>query len=892
MSQAVSWPLWERLMQGETSTKDDDSLRASMLADKQVQQRTYIDQDAAQISTEALGRKWTAYADASLDVALRKSWNTTRQAAPHVPADLGAERPVPGLFILGLGKLGGEDLNFSSDVDLVAFYDAETVPVPAFVGRTDITARVLRTLNQTVDGHGSGRFVWRTDWRLRPDPSVTDLSMSTEAAEDYHFYRAAPWRRLAMIKARVVAGDRAAGERLLSALHPYLWRRHLDFSMIEEVARLKTRIRAEHPDLAGERRHEIPLAQTAGFNLKLGRGGIRDIEFFVNAQQLLWGGRHPRLQTPITMDALAGLAEEGIVEPSLAKGLAEGYALLRGLENRVQYWADAHTHFVPEDSEQQEWLAERSGYGNWSELAKALVATRQFIDDGVSDLFAEFEPNQAVQPEGAAPERRLGGPAGSDITTDGTNTEQSTEKDGAAAAEAFIDQRLRVWREEASGQAGFGSAPDKILALVLAQDSADRVASLTAVDDLFRRLGNRGQYLKLLSSDPKLFDAVLPPLFRAPAMASLLRQSAHVVDGLLGRAGQLPVAPELDQGRAMTAAAGSYEGKLEAARAWVNEQLYLVYLSVFSGEVSTVKAERHLTALAEAALTLVADMVTAEMGLDHFPLCVLGLGKLGMHAMAPRSDLDLIFVVEEGWPLEDANAVAARFNTAFNAQMREGRVWELDTRLRPSGRSGPPTISLASFESHHLQGAKTWEHLAQVPMRPLSGSPALQGRVRAVREAIVRRPRDPEQLTADAYRMLLRLRDQRIFDRPDEQGEVKLRPGGLMELEYLMAVLTLREGARLPRDQHSSHDDLLALLATSHNGLQPLVADLRQLRDWFFAGRLLGPGWFEQLGVGPTDISTVTERVRSQVQTHIDDPAQALGYDWVEYQEQPVKWHD
>jgi glutamate-ammonia-ligase adenylyltransferase len=844
-----------------------------MLAEKQAQQRRYIAEDGAQAPVDQLSRQWSAYADASLDSALAASWRSTRQAAPHVPADLDPEGPVPGLFILGLGKLGGEDLNFSSDVDLVAFYNAETVPVPAFVGRTDITARVLRTLNQTVDGHGSGRFVWRTDWRLRPDPSVTDLSMSTEAAEDYHFYRAAPWRRLAMIKARVVAGDRAAGEKLLADLHPYLWRRHLDFSMIEEVAHLKTRIRAEHPDLAGERRHETPLEQTAGFNLKLGRGGIRDIEFFVNAQQLLWGGRHPRLQTPVTMEALQGLADEAIIDPDLAGRLKRSYHLLRGLENRVQYWADAHTHFVPTDAGEQSWLAERSGFANWQALADALVETRRFIDDSVSGLFSEFERPQAQVPGQAATAPSEPASAG-----------QSTGEPDPDVL--LLDQRLQAWRTEA----GSGAAPDKILRL--AQESDDPAASIAQVDDLFRRLGNRGQYLKLLSQDPKLFDAVLPPLFHAPAMASLLHQSAHVVDGLLGRAGALPSAPELEQGRAMAAAAGTYEGKLEAARAWVNEQLYLAYLSVFSGAATTQDAERNLTALAEAALTLIAETVTGEMGLDHFPLCVLGLGKLGMNAMAPHSDLDLIFVVEEGWSLEDANAVAARFNTAFNAQMREGRVWELDTRLRPSGRSGPPTISLASFESHHLQGARTWEHLAQVPMRPLSGSPALQDRVRGVRDAILRRPRDPDQLTADAYRMLLRLRDQRIYDRPDEQGEVKLRPGGLMEVEYLLAVLTLRHGARLPLDQSLVHDDLIALWAAKDPSLQPLVGDLRRLRDWFFAGRLLGPHWFEQQGVTPAEISALTERVRTQVQVHIDDPAQALGYDWVEYQEQPVKWQD
>ena len=209
---------------------------------------------------------------------------------------------------------------------------------------------------------------------------------------------------------------------------------------------------------------------------------------------------------------------------------------------------------------------------------------------------------------------------------------------------------------------------------------------------------------------------MLPPLFHAPAMVSLLHQSGTWSTACSGKGAAAHAGTRSgggDDGRRWF-----LRGQPEAARAWVNEQLYLAYLSVFSGAATTQDAEGHLTALAEAALTLVAETVTGG-GADHFPLCVPA-GQLGMNAMAPHSDLDLIFVVEEGWSLEEANAVAARFNTAFNAQMREGRVWELDTRLRPSGRSGPPTISLASFESHHLQGAKTWEHLAQVPMR-LSG---------------------------------------------------------------------------------------------------------------------------------------------------------------------------
>lgn len=856
MSSTAKWPLADRLSQLETQAQPDDTTRNRLLADKKAGQRDYMARDEADGAVDVLGRWWSGRADRDLQGALSASWRETKQAARFVSDDLPADAPVPGLFVLGLGKLGGEDLNFSSDVDLVAFYDTASTPVPEFVGRTDITARVLRTFTQTIDGSKLGDFVWRTDWRLRPDPSVTDLSMSAEAGEDYHFYRAAPWRRLAMIKARVVAGDHEAGKRFLGNLHPYLWRRHLDFSMIDEIAHLKLRIRREHPDLAEERRHETPLETNAGFHLKLGRGGIRDIEFFVNAQQLLWGGRHPKLQTGRTMQALSVLGDEGIVQKEIAEQLTESYWLLRGLENRVQYWADGHTHFVPSAAEQQEWLADRSGFGDWSSLNERLVETRRFVDETVSTLFA----NHGKAPKAVVPE--------------------SAE----ANADVFLSEKWRTWEQEA----GAGDAPSKIWEL--AETHGDLIDGVKLADDLFRRLGNRGQYLKLLSNDSNLFDAVMPPLFQAPAMTNLLNQSAHVVDGLLGRAGALPSAPELEQGRAMTAAAGDYEGKLEAARAWVNEQLYLAYLAVFSGQSTTKEAELHLTLLAEAALTLVAEMVIEDLGLENFPLCILGLGKMGMRAMAPHSDLDLIFVVEEGWQLEEANAVAARFNTAFNAQMREGRVWEVDTRLRPSGRSGPPTITLSSFETHHLERARTWEHIAQVPMRPLSGSADLQSRVLAVKDDILRRSRDEDQLTADAYRMLLRLRDQRIYDRPDDPGEVKLRPGGLMELEYLLAVTTLRLGQNLPKDVIFEHDDLADLWGQSVPELQGSGSDLRRLRDWFFAGRLYGPQWFERLGVEVDEIASVTDRVSQSVHALIDEPAKALGYEWIEYQERAVDW--
>ena len=248
-----------------------------------------------------LGTLQSEFAAHSIDVALQTAWQIEAKSLklknlPH---------QVPGLFILGLGKLGGLDLNFSSDVDLIAYYDPDTLPVPKHVGQSYVVNKVLKRMGQILKPRSSPDFIWRVDWRLRPEASASQLSMSTEMAQDFYFFRALPWHRLALMKARVIAGDKDVGEHFLENITPFIWRQNLDFRALDELAHLKSRINLEHPALRQQRAAPEPITTDAtGFNVKLGSGGIREIEFIANAQQLIWGGKQYALRTPNTLDAL------------------------------------------------------------------------------------------------------------------------------------------------------------------------------------------------------------------------------------------------------------------------------------------------------------------------------------------------------------------------------------------------------------------------------------------------------------------------------------------------------------------------------------------------------------------------------------------------------------
>ena len=630
--------------------------------------------------------------------------------------------------------------------------------------------------------------------------------MSSAAAENYYFFRAAPWRRLAMLKARPVAGDKHAAEKLLTNLHPFIWRRHLDLRALDEIAEMKDRIHAEHPGLESARLLDDPLEKSDNFHLKLGRGGIRDIEFYVNAQQLVWGGREKALQTTHTLSALDALVASGIVEKTHSIKLRNAYLGLRGLENRVQYWSDGHEHHMPEDPEKQAWLANISGFTHWHELMTVLSEWRYTASTAFDALFHDAENDHAP-----------------DIHQDDFDHLPEAEQKITASWTSKAFRPYGIHQSNIDSLMKMGAHLQSI-----ALSAEEPAMAVQQIHQFLLKLPPGGQYLRLFQERPWLTQQVFKPLTASPAMADLLMQSPHVVDGLVAKPLPDHIEPDLKTGAAMLAATSRYEGKLEAARAWVNEQLYRGYLATFEERITFQECEVFLTKLAEGAIQLTAHCVAEEMDLDGFPLVVLALGKLGMRAMTPRSDLDLIFVAPDALDMELANKVASRFVSALTAPMREGRIYETDTRLRPSGRAGPPTLRYSSFHRHQTERSKTWELIAQVPMRVVLGDHELTEKIHETRTIALDSAASRLDIYNDAREMLALLRQERILKRADDPFEVKLSPGGLMEAEYILAF------DRLQSNGHSGLDQD-----------QAFQQAMRHLRDALFAYRLYGKKWPE-----------------------------------------------
>ena len=698
---------------------------------------------------KALGALQSDFAARSIDLALQTAWQI--EAKSLKLKDL--PNRVPGLFVLGLGKLGGLDLNFSSDVDLIAYYDPETLPVPKHMGQNYAVNKVLKTMGQILKPRNSPDFVWRVDWRLRPESSASQLSMSTDMAQDFYFFRALPWHRLALMKARVVAGDKGVGETFLKTITPFIWRQNLDFRALDELAHLKSRINLEHPALRQQRAAPDPITpDAAGFNAKLGSGGIREIEFIANAQQLVWGGKHYQLRTPNTLDALGELAALGHVDEALSQELTLCYIKLRRLENAIQMLGNEQTHIVPASPADQSRIVTLLGLKDWTELCQRIETIRRFVNTEFEKVFEVSEAQTA--------------------------TSESFEDNLAAlspAAKAIAENWLDGLFPRAKVNPQFQSLGHALLDEIF-KSSATSDEAILRINEFFAALSRSEQYLHLLSRHQNLTAALIPPLLHSPHMTVLLEQSPHIIDVFLSTEGEMETGFIFES--------EDYETRLERLRRFVNENLFIHYTRFMKEGGSALILQKHLTSLAdktiEAALKIVAD----DLNLPTLPVTVLGLGKMGTSRMAPLSDIDLVFIFDDDIDSEVSQKIVRRLRTVLTAKLSEGIAYELDMRLRPSGRSGPPAVKLSSFKDHHESRAHNWEHIALAYSRIVAGDKTLGNKVMAIRDEILTAPRDKEQFLKDAKSMWHLIETQRITDTPPSQFNSKLRPGGLMQAEY------------------------------------------------------------------------------------------------------------
>ena len=751
--------------------------------------------------TEAL----SALAEATLTLAVAHLLR-----AAHDTGDLSLpdpDRPAigSGFTVLGMGKLGARELNYSSDVDLILFYDPEA---GVYTDRTAGDAlgrfmvRLSRDLVALMEARDAGGYVFRTDLRLRPDPAATPPAMSVGAAIAYYESMGLNWERAAMIKAL------ALGWRFLEAIRPFVWRHGLDFAAVADIHAMKQRIDRHRGTALTAGRD--PVARIAGHNVKLGEGGIREIEFMAQTLQLVWGGRDPAFRTPQTLTALRLLSRAGLIPAKAASELATAYRFLRQVEHRLQMVADRQTHDVPKAPADIARIAIFMGYPDAVAFARALLRQLGRVRAHFRDVFALVpEPLEGVPTE-AALDFAGDGPAPAD-TLDALRAMGFAATDRVVAAvRAWQAGHVRALRSERA-RALMGTMLPAILERLAAQPHPDE--AFGRFDRFIAAQPTGVQLLSLFQHNPALLDRVAAVLGASPRLAEHLALHPASLEGLLWPEEGEPPARQL---RARLRDARQLEDVIEITRRAVKAEDFAVSVAQMEGRLDADAAGERRSAMAEAALAAIFPPVLADFA-DRFGkvrgggMVVVALGKAGGREMMAGSDLDLMLIYDHPedateskgarnlpasqWFVRAAHAYVA----AVTAPGVEGRLYDVDMRLRPSGNKGPVAVSLASFQRYHAEDAWTWERMALTRARVIAGPPRLKAKVEAAIAAAIVEAGDAATIRIDAAAMRARM----LRDLPPEgPWDVKLRPGGQIEVEFVGQALQLVHAREYPTVCH------------------------------------------------------------------------------------------
>jgi len=739
----------------------------------------------------------TRLADTAVSLAVRHLLRAAAAEGRLTLADPEHPEERSGYIVLAMGKMGADELNYSSDIDLIVFYDGArakvaTEPAPFYAG---LTRRLIKLMQErTVDG-----YVFRTDLRLRPDPASTPIAVSTETALHYYESVGQNWERAALIKARPCAGDIAAANALLQSLTPFIWRKYLDFAAITDIRAMKQRIHAYrgHGEITVE-----------GHNIKLGRGGIREIEFFAQTQQLILGGRHPELRQPQTLAALANLADGSWIDGRARDELDAAYRFLRLVENRLQMVEDAQTQTLPSDRAALEAFARFAGFAGRDTFAEVLLAHLRNVQRHYMGLFED-----APQPQGALPSL-LFPPDADDRTT--------LNRLGEMGFRQAADVSARVRRWLAGGAPSLrGTFARTQLAELLPHLfahfalAADPDAAVIAFDRFIGALRGSGRLYTLLRQNPELIPLIVLVLETAPRLTDGLSQFPEVMDAVIDPSffGALPEEAELATGLGRSLGqATSHEDFLDRIRVFAQEHMFLIGTRVLSGTVSAKQAGEAFARLADLLIRSLMGAVEESFVRLHGSVraqetAVLALGKLGGREMAATSDLDLIVVYDFDRAHPDSSGprvlhggqyfarLVQRLIGALTAQTNHGVLYKVDMRLRPSGRSGPLATQIDAFADYQEKEAWTWEHMALTRARVIVASPAVGARVENIIRAVLCRERSRAALAADVVEM----RSAIAQEKGDvDRWDIKYAAGGLVDIEFIAQYLQLAHAAAHP----------------------------------------------------------------------------------------------
>ena len=740
----------------------------------------------------------TELADAAIRAAVRFLLRDAAARRRLKPADRSKPEEDSGHIVLAMGKMGAFELNYSSDIDLIVFYDRDA---PALADKDDATAfhvRITRGLVKLLQERTADGYVFRVDLRLRPDPASTPVAVSTETALNYYSSVGQNWERAALIKARACAGDIKAGEAILAQLAPFIWRKYLDYAAVADIEALKRQIHAYrgHEDIAVE-----------GHNIKLGRGGIREIEFFVQTQQLVAGGRHPELRGRETLPTLAALAEGGWIGADARNDLEAAYQFLRTIEHRLQMVADDQTHTLPSDREGMERFARFAGFKDRDAFAQKLVEHLRKVQRQYIKLFEDTSAR--------ADQLALSFPKDAD-------DRETLNRLGAMGYRKPLEvsATVRHWLTGSypSLRGEFARSQFTELVPVLLDRLAraeNPDAALNAFDLFIGGLKRGARLFSLLKQNPDLVTLVAMTLGTAPRLADILARYPEAMDALLEPTffGALPDEAKLEAELARSIEeARSYEDFLDRLRLFSQEQMFLIGARVLSDTVTAEQAGGAFARLADVAVRALHRRVEETVVENHGRIrgqqtALLALGKLGGREMTATSDLDLIIVYDfdsedpqsdGARPLYGAQYFARltqRLISALSSQTNYGALYPVDMRLRPSGRSGPVATSLDAFAGYQDTEAWTWEHMALTRARVVSGPPAFTARVEEVIRGVLCRKRDPAAVAADVVEMRQAIAKEKG---EDARWDLKYAAGGLVDLEFIAQYLQLVHAAEKP----------------------------------------------------------------------------------------------
>ena len=741
----------------------------------------------------------TDLAVASVQMALRYVLRQEAARGRLTPANAEHPEENSGLLVLAMGKMGAGELNYSSDIDLIVFFDpaAPTLardiePQPFFVRVTQAMARLLQ--QRTGDG-----YVFRVDLRLRPDPASTQVAMSIDAALHYYEREGRTWERAAMIKARPCAGDLMAGEAMIAELSPFVWRKHLDFAALADVHDMKRQMQTY--------RGQSEVA-VEGHNIKVGRGGIREIEFFAQTQQLIAGGRHAELRVRPTLEALEVLASSNWITFSARDELSAAYNFLRRVEHRLQMIADEQTHSLPDNVEAVERFARFLGYVDRPAFAHDLLRQLDIVQGHYAKLFEGDPTGTAKQPDvdysaGAEDQRLL-----NHLTALGFKEPIKV----AQTVQTWMAGEYRVFRTESTKAAFTEFIPALIDGLAHAEEP-DR--TVVAFDHFLAALQRGGRLITLLGQNRDLVALVALVLGAAPRLGDMLARQPQLMDGLIDPRffGAMPDQRELSARLAATLQdAASYEEFLDRLRLFGQESLFLIGTRILSGTVSAQQAGTAFADVAEGIVHTVHGLVTDRFAAQHGRIrgqetAIVAMGRLGSREMTATSDLDLILLYDfdadtpdsDGErPLQGAHYFARftqRLISAFTTRTIYGVLYEIDMRLRPSGRAGPLASHIDSFAEYQEREAWTWEHMALTRARVISASPAFRERIEKVIRDALTRPREPLGIAADVADMRRAIAQEKG---EDDRWELKYAAGGMVDIDFIAQYLQLIHAAEKP----------------------------------------------------------------------------------------------